>query len=144
MIVNAKTTLPCIGKLRQYDNLGWGIEATSFIAENECIESAPLIVYPLSMINTLFWIGQANGMKPQDIILDQYSILFDENNVAIPLGYISLYNHSDNNNAKFVLDYPNKILSVVSVRDIKNGEQITVNYGDGWFKAKGYIKKIAI
>jgi hypothetical protein len=49
--------------------------------------------------------------------------------VAIALGYGSLYNHSSNNNAEFTLDVKNKQVIIVAKEFILRHDQILINYG---------------
>ena len=74
--------------------------------------------------------------------LHDYYFLWGEHHdrCAIALGFGSLYNHSDHSNASFLLDLVNDTLDLFAVRDIKMGEEITINYhgdpddeGSLWF-----------
>lgn len=47
---------------------------------------------------------------------------------AVALGYGSLYNHSYDANANFILDYRKKMIVFKAVKDIKKGEEIFINY----------------
>lgn len=47
---------------------------------------------------------------------------------ALVLGYGELYNHSYKSNTSFWRDLKNNRMVFVSVRDIKKGEEITINY----------------
>lgn len=47
---------------------------------------------------------------------------------AVALGYGSLYNHSYDANANFSLDFQNKQIVFIAVKDIKEGEEIFINY----------------
>ncbi len=65
----------------------------------------------------------------------------DKKQPAIALGYGSLYNHSFDPNAVYIKDFKKSVMFVRARRDIKKGEEITVNYnGDPlkqdpvWFK----------
>ena len=55
---------------------------------------------------------------------------------AVLLGYLSIYNHSSNNNAEFFTDYTDRLVGIKTTRDIAVGEQITVSYGPHWVDAK--------
>lgn len=47
---------------------------------------------------------------------------------SVILGYGSVYNHSDDANAKWVPLYKSRVMKYVALKDIKKGEEITVNY----------------
>lgn len=62
--------------------------------------------------------------------LHDYYFLWGENHdhCVISLGFGSLYNHSDHSNASFLMDLVNDTLDIFAVKDIKVGEEITINY----------------
>lgn len=70
---------------------------------------------------------------------DEYSFIVDDEHWGLGLGYVSLYNHSYDPNAKYDIDTEEDVISVIAVKDIKVGEEITFNYnGEGstepvWF-----------
>lgn len=47
---------------------------------------------------------------------------------ALALGYGSLYNHDDNNNAEFELDLVEKVIRIIAQKQISSGEEITLDY----------------
>ena len=67
----------------------------------------------------------------------------DDQSGAIALGYGSMYNHSFQPNARFLVDFEMETISIRSIKDIAAGEEITINYnGDPedqtplWFSKK--------
>ncbi len=51
--------------------------------------------------------------------------------LALVLGYGSLYNHSYEPNATYVKEPSNGVVTFRAIRNIKAGEEITVNYNNG-------------
>lgn len=47
----------------------------------------------------------------------------------IPLGYGAIYNHNDNHNAEWFVDYEKELMVFVTTKNIFKGEQIYINYG---------------
>ena len=47
------------------------------------------------------------------------------------LGFGSLYNHSYEPNAKYVRRVSKRVVEFVAIKDIKKGQEITVNYNFG-------------
>ena len=94
-----------------------GVFATKNYKKDDIIELCPCIQ-----------VNSNTGGLVRDYLFylnDKFSLL--------GLGYCSLYNHSDDNNAKFnIID--NKKIRITCVKDINEGEEITVNYGDGYWK----------
>ena len=52
------------------------------------------------------------------------------------LGYIPLYNHSYNSNCEYEMEYDKKVISVRAVKDIKEGEELFINYNGNYNNAK--------
>ena len=123
---------------------GWGVYSNSLIPAESIIEVAPVIVYPKAFIDTAIWVARADGMKDEDYMLDRYSLVWDSFGVAIPMGWVGIYNHSDKPNARFVADHKQRLLGIMTLKDIYPEEQITVSYGNTWFKSKPYITKVEL
>lgn len=102
---------------------GRGVIATTDIAEGETIEICPILVLGNS---------DATGL------LNDYIVsLGDEiEGAALMLGYGSLYNHSNDPNAEY-LEEAHDAYSFVALRDIAEGEEITISYGDEWWTSRG-------
>lgn len=47
-------------------------------------------------------------------------------------GYLSMYNHSYSSNAEYYMDFEQQIMTIIAVRDIAVGEEITINYNGDW------------
>ncbi len=47
---------------------------------------------------------------------------------CMALGYVSLYNHNYVSNCEYDMDYKNEIITIKTVRAIKKGEELTINY----------------
>lgn len=47
-------------------------------------------------------------------------------------GYISVYNHSPASNCEYFMDYQEKTIMVMTMRDIATDEELTVNYNGNW------------
>ena len=59
------------------------------------------------------------------------------------LGYIPVYNHSYNSNCEYFMEFEKGTMYVKTVKEIKSGEELTVNYNGNfnnrkkvWFDAK--------
>jgi hypothetical protein len=98
---------------------GRGIFARRKIAQGETIERAPVIVIPKKQ-----WPDLENS------VLSEYAFDWGENDeqAAIALGYVSIYNHSYTPNAQLE-QLPNELMmEIVALRDIEPDEEITINY----------------
>jgi SET domain-containing protein len=47
---------------------------------------------------------------------------------ALGFGYISMYNHSYSANCEYEMDYDNNIITIKTIRSIKKGEELFINY----------------
>lgn len=61
-----------------------------------------------------------------------------EPNLVIALGYGSLYNHDNPANMCYEADTTNMVMKFIAARDIKAGEELTINYNalDGGVKSQ--------
>ena len=66
----------------------------------------------------------------QQTVLGEYLFSCDDGSgdVAIALGYGSLYNHSDDANAEYTKDAQSNTIAFTARRDISPGEEVTVTY----------------
>lgn len=56
----------------------------------------------------------------------------DEKSCCVAFGYISMYNHSFTSNCEYEMDYDKNIMTIKTVRAIKAGEELTINYNGEW------------
>lgn len=96
---------------------GRGVFARRTIAKGEMIERVPVLV----MTEDEYAQGLAHTP------LKDYCFAWGTDQVALALGYGSLYNHSYKPNARYE-DVGRNTKAFVAVRAIAGGEEITVNY----------------
>lgn len=108
---------------------GRGVIAGQDIPKNEIVEISPVIPISRQIANYR--------------ALDNYSFSWGEEiddpdphrACAIGLGYLSLYNHSSNSNVSLQRSFANDVMIVTAKRDIKAGEELTINYDiELWFE----------
>jgi SET domain-containing protein len=105
---------------------GRGVVAIGPILSGALLEIAPVL--PLTT---------ESQPLPGQILFD-YPFLWDDPPYieAIALGLISMVNHSDDPNAQFEIDIPNRVIRLTAARDIAAGEEVTFDYGIPlWFDA---------
>jgi SET domain-containing protein len=96
---------------------GRGVFARRRIAKDTIIERVPVVALPVQ---------EVFGATAKST-LSEYVFRWREGEVAIALGYGSLYNHSYEPNARFYSE--GRLTQVFSaLRDIDAGEEITINY----------------
>lgn len=100
---------------------GRGVFTAEAIANDSIIEICPVIVVP----------GKDFDRIHESFLHDYYFIWEGVAETAIALGYGSLYNHSESNNADYEMDFPSQTISIIAQRDIEAGEEICIDYTDG-------------
>lgn len=112
---------------------GRGIFATKTMKKGEMIETAPVFVLPKNDYSTI-----------KRTSIRDYYFMWGKTTAAICFGYGSMYNHSYQPNATYTKKIKDKTIEFKAIRDIKPGEEITVNYnyGNPASKKKLWIKSI--
>jgi SET domain-containing protein len=100
-------------------NKGRGVYTSKNIAADTIIEISPVIVLSPKERKTI-----------EETKLFDYIFEWGDNHRygAIGLGYVSLYNHSYDANCDYDMDYENMLMTIRTVKAIKNGNELTVNY----------------
>ncbi len=108
--------LPCLFA-HLTENKGWGMFTNKKINSNTIIEISPVIVM------------SAKEKK----LLDQttlYNYIFDwtDEQCCMAMGFVPIYNHEQPSNCEYFQDYENNTIMIKTVRAIKKGEELTINY----------------
>lgn len=110
---------------------GRGVFASNNIKKGEIIESCPVIETPID-----------DYKKIKDTMLRNYDFIWGpkgHHQIAICLGFGSLYNHSYEPNATYSKKVESKLINFQALENIKAGEEITVNYNYGNPKDKNKL-----
>jgi SET domain-containing protein len=110
-------------ELRKSPVHGRGIFACTSFEPGDTVEVAPLINFQ-----------SRDELSPVSNIRD-YDIRRDDGRYAIMLGYASIYNHSDKNNAEWHFQGEDELI-VKAIKPIKEGDEIFVSYGEDYWKAR--------
>jgi SET domain-containing protein len=102
---------------------GRGVFTNKAIKADTVIEVAPVIV-----------------MSAADRLLLDRTLLHDyifewgkmKDQCCMALGLVSMYNHSYKSNCEYIMDYETETIAVQTVRKIKPGEELTINYNGDW------------
>jgi SET domain-containing protein len=105
--------------VQKYADKGRGVFTDSPISKDTLIERCPVIEIP----------ALQSGHIDVTVLYDYYFGWGQDNQeIAIALGYGSLYNHSFSPNAVYVKNLSEQTIDYVALRDIEPGEEILVNY----------------
>ena len=111
-------------EIRHTADKGRGMFALEDIPAYQSIEKAPVIVMSAA----------------ERVLLDQtllHDYIFEwtpngEQQCIMALGNVPIYNHAYTSNAEYAMDYEDQTISILSVRPIAAGEEITINYNGDW------------
>ncbi len=102
---------------------GRGVFTAEDIAKKTVIEMSPVIVMP----------------KNERVLIDKtllYYYIFEwgpkRDKCCMALGYVPMYNHSYNSNCEYEMDYDHEYMVIRTVRAVKAGEELTINYNGKW------------
>ena len=93
---------------------GRGVYTNSSLQKGDQVEECELLLLPLVNV-------------PREI--EGHVFEFTQKTAAIALGNGSLYNHSDNPNCSFSVNHHRKKIIFKTLRRIKKGEELTIDYG---------------
>ena len=126
--------------------MGYGVFATTKIDDGETIEEAPIIITPIRTKDAQVQ-SKISNLLPLVIPLQCNCTECEELGFRIVLssGYIQIYNHSVEPNARVLQHKANKRIYVVeALKSIDHGEQIFINYGpnypEQWLRPPGIMK----
>lgn len=97
---------------------GRGVFARTAIRRGEIVERVPILLVPIA--------SMVGGMENPTLL--RYFFVWDDDHVAVTLGYGSIYNHSYAPNARYRHDRASQTMVYRALRDIAPGEEITINY----------------
>ena len=103
--------------------MGRGVFTSEKLKNGTVIEIAPVIV-----------------MSQKDRVLIDQTLLHDyifewgdhQDQCCMALGYVPVYNHSYKSNCEYEMDYDSRTISIKTVRNIKKGEELYINYNGTW------------
>jgi SET domain-containing protein len=107
--------------------MGLGVFAKDNLDEGTLIETSPVIVM------------SAEDRKSIDqTLLHDYIFEWGEDlkSCAMALGYVPLYNHSYASNCEYEMEFKLQRISIKTVRPIKKGEELFINYNGDWDSEK--------
>lgn len=118
--------LPCLF-ISPTENMGKGVFTSEPLEAGSIIEVSPVIVM------------DAKDRKLLDqTLLHDYIFEWDaeKEQCCMALGYVPMYNHSFTSNCDYEMDFEENLIYIKTVRDIKQGEELFINYNGEWNDAK--------
>jgi uncharacterized protein len=105
--------------IAETESKGKAVFTNEKIEADTVIEVAPVIVMS----------GDERKLLDQTLLHDYIFVWgTEQNQCALALGWISIYNHSYESNSEYFMDFEEESMFIKTVRQIKPGEEITINY----------------
>ena len=107
--------------------MGRGVYTTESIEANTVIEISPVIV-----------MSKDDRKLLDKTLLHDYIFEWGKkgDQCCMALGYIPIYNHSYKSNCEYEMDFDNDLIRIKTVRYIKKGEELFINYNGEWNDSK--------
>ena len=102
---------------------GRGVFTNEIIDANVIIEESPVIV-----------MSTADRFLLDKTLLHDYIFEWGVNKdkCCMALGFVPVYNHSYKSNCEYFMDYEDESIQIKTIRPIKKGEELTINYNGDW------------
>ncbi len=102
---------------------GRGVFTSENLPGSTIIEISPVIV-----------LTAAEKLLLDKTLMHDYIFFWgqEDSQCCVALGYLSMYNHDYQSNAEYEMDFESEIIRVSTVRDIKKGEEVFINYNGNW------------
>ena len=113
--------------ISQAGKRGRGVFTLEALGADTVIETSPVIV-----------LSAAQRSLADKTILHDYIFTWgaQEDEAAVGLGYISLYNHASPSNCEYIMNFEQQTISIITMRAIEAGEELTINYSTTWNEFK--------
>lgn len=110
--------------IAETENKGRGIFTRKAIKAETVVETSPVIV-----------MSAADRKLLDQTLLHDYIFEWHpegEEMCCMALGWVPLYNHAYESNCEYFMNYEDNTIYIQAVRDIKAGEELTINYNGPW------------
>jgi hypothetical protein len=109
--------------IEQIEKKGKAVFTNERIAAGTVIEISPVIV-----------MNKDDRVHLDKTLLHDYIFEWGKlkDKCCMALGLIPMYNHSYRSNCEYFMDFEEEIILVKTVRLIKKGEELTINYNGDW------------
>jgi uncharacterized protein len=106
---------------------GKGVFSNERIASGTVIEISPVIV-----------MSKEDRTHLDKTLLHDYIFEWGKkkDKCCMALGWIPIYNHSYTSNCEYFMDFEDDTIFIKTVRAIKKGEELTINYNGNWDDGK--------
>jgi SET domain-containing protein len=104
-------------------DMGRGVFTSENIEEGTIIETSPVIVMS----------AEERKLLDQTLLYDYIFEWGDKKDqCCMAMGYVPVYNHSYKSNCEYEMDFKTSCIIIKTVRFIKAGEELFINYNGEW------------
>ncbi|HYJ37203.1 MAG TPA: SET domain-containing protein-lysine N-methyltransferase [Chitinophagaceae bacterium] len=109
------------------ESMGRGVFTNAEIEKDTIIEISPVLV-----------MGKEERKLLDQTLLHDYIFEWGEkkNECCMSLGYVAVYNHSYKSNCEYEMNFADQLISIKTMRYIKAGEELFINYNGDWNNQK--------
>lgn len=103
--------------------MGRGVFTAENLPANTIIEISPVIV-----------LSAADRQLVDQTALYNYVFEWgeDRSQCCMALGFVPIYNHAYTSNCEYEMDFEHQTITITTMRDIKAGEELFINYNGNW------------
>jgi SET domain-containing protein len=103
--------------------MGRGVFTSESLLKGTLVEVAPVLV-----------MSAKERMLLDQTLLHDYIFEWghDKKQCCMALGYVPVYNHSYKSNCEYEMDFEDELIRIKTVRYIKEGEELYINYNGDW------------
>jgi SET domain-containing protein len=107
--------------------MGRGVFTSMSIEKKTVVEVSPVIV----MTN------DERKLLDQTLLHDYIFEWGDKRKqCCMALGYIAVYNHAYKSNCEYEMDFEKEVMSIITMRHVRAGEELFINYNGDWDNSK--------
>src|SRR5687768_10447596 len=114
--------LPCL-YIKDTKEMGRGVFTKEDLETDTIIEVSPVVV-----------MSKEDRVHIDKTLLHDYIFEWgkDSKQCCMALGYVAVYNHSYKSNCEYEMDYEKQTISIKTIRFVKAGEELFLNYNGSW------------
>lgn len=103
--------------------MGRGVFTSEALSADTLIEESPVIV-----------MSKEDRVHLDKTLLHDYIFEWGKGShqCCMALGYIAVYNHSYKSNCEYEMDYERRVIAIKTIRHVKAGEELFLNYNGSW------------
>lgn len=113
--------------IAQTDHMGRGVFTAENIEAGTVVEVSPVIIMS----------SEERKLLDQTLLHDYiFEWGDDKRHCCMALGNVPIYNHSYESNCEYEMDYEREEIIIRTVRPVKAGEELFINYNGDWNDSK--------